>query len=208
MSEEELDSYNRKYGELLETLIFQSGVSREEVIMAMRDYELNCLADDRAEWMSWRAKGLQSNVRPIKPLQDNDSMIDNYLLMVEGVAEVSKATALKVGALIVRDYTIIAEGVNGTAPGSPNVCENPHTGRTYDWVTHAEDNALKKLNYAASGSHMFLTHSPCRHCAALIGRAGVQYLYSVHAHKDAEIATKRLEFYGVTVVREGKPLHD
>ena len=70
----------------------------------------------------------------------------------------------QVGALIVKDSMIIADGYNGTPSGFPNVCEDGE-GNTHWYVLHAEANAITKLaksNNSAQGATLYITLSPCR----------------------------------------------
>lgn len=98
-----------------------------------------------------------------------------YLKIAKIWAECSSATKLKVGAIIVKDLTIISDGYNGTPHGFPNECED-ETGKTYPHVLHAETNAITKLarsTQSSEGATMFITVPPCLECAKLIIQAGI-----------------------------------
>lgn len=76
----------------------------------------------------------------------------------------------KVGALVVKDDQIIADGYNGMPRGLPNVCELA-SGETNPVVLHAEANALAKIGKSTSssrGATLYLTLSPCFDCSKLI----------------------------------------
>ena len=47
-----------------------------------------------------------------------------YMRMAAEWAQLSHCVRKQVGALIVKDRMIIADGFNGTPTGFPNVCEN------------------------------------------------------------------------------------
>ena len=122
--------------------------------------------------------------------------IDAFMDTAARFADLSSATRLKVGAVVVRDNRIISIGYNGTPAGWDNVCEevvnvNPSDPR-YDYnhftkelktkkeVIHAEANAISKLagsNESGLGSTMFITHAPCVDCAKLIYGAGIKNVY-------------------------------
>ena len=109
-----------------------------------------------------------------------------YMNMAEEWAKLSHCTRKNVGALIVKDKMIIADGYNGSPSGFPNECENDE-GETHWYVLHAEANAITKLarsNNSAEGSTLYITLSPCRECAKLILQAGIKRVVYKSAYKD------------------------
>ena len=109
-----------------------------------------------------------------------------YMNMAEEWAKLSHCTRKNVGALIVKDKMIIADGYNGSPSGFPNECENDD-GETHWYVLHAEANAITKLarsNNSAEGSTLYITLSPCRECAKLILQAGIKRVVYKSAYKD------------------------
>lgn len=98
-----------------------------------------------------------------------------YLQIANIWATCSSATKLKVGAIIVKDLTIIADGYNGTPHNFDNNCED-ETGKTYPHVLHAETNAIAKVarsTQSSVGATMYITVPPCLDCAKLIVQAGI-----------------------------------
>lgn len=94
-------------------------------------------------------------------------------------ASCSKGVRLKVGAVIVKDDTMIAHGYNGT-PASIDGPLEDENGNTRPEVRHAEKNALMRLirlNESAVGASLFVTHSPCFFCAIDIVDAGIETVY-------------------------------
>lgn len=99
-----------------------------------------------------------------------------YLRMARIWAENSYCERRKVGALLVKDRTIISDGFNGTPAGFENICEDD-TGNTKPYVLHAEANAITKVarsNNSSEGSTLYITASPCLDCAKLIIQAGIK----------------------------------
>lgn len=99
-----------------------------------------------------------------------------YLKIAKIWSESSYATKLKVGAIIVKDRTIISDGYNGSISGFPNECEDEH-GKTYPFVLHAEANAISKLaqsNHSSKDATIYITHAPCMECAKLIIQSGIK----------------------------------
>ena len=106
-----------------------------------------------------------------------------YLRMAQIWAENSYCQRRKVGALVVKDKTIISDGYNGTPSGFPNICENTDN-TTFPYVLHAEANAITKLarsNNNSDGSTLYVTASPCIECAKLIIQSGIRRV--VYAEK-------------------------
>ena len=98
-----------------------------------------------------------------------------YLRMARIWAENSYCERRKVGALMVKDRTIISDGFNGTPAGFENVCEDKN-GNTKTYVLHAEANAITKVarsNNSSEGATLYITASPCLDCAKLIIQAGI-----------------------------------
>jgi dCMP deaminase len=111
-----------------------------------------------------------------------------YMDIAERFAQLSTAKKLKVGAIIVKDETIVSVGYNGTPAGWSNVCED-EKGNTLPEVIHAEANAVAKLAKSCiSGkeSTMFVTHAPCIHCAKIIYGAGIERVYYKNLYRDDE----------------------
>lgn len=128
-------------------------------------------------------------------------------------AELSHARRLHVGAVIVKDDTVISYGYNGMPAGWDNNCEDEITiecdgGEEYDYilktkpeVIHAESNAIAKLAKSSNsglGADMFITHSPCLDCAKLIYQSGIRSVYFGKHYRD-DSGIKFLEKSGIEV---------
>ncbi|MBO6096797.1 MAG: dCMP deaminase family protein [Bacteroidales bacterium] len=99
-----------------------------------------------------------------------------YLEMAEVWAQNSYCKRRKVGALLVKDRTIISDGYNGTPSGFENICEDEN-GVTKPYVLHAEANAITKVaksGNSSEGATLYVTASPCAECAKLIIQAGIR----------------------------------
>lgn len=110
-------------------------------------------------------------------VEEKQKKLDHrYLRMSKIWAENSYCKRRQVGALVVKDKTIISDGYNGTPSGFDNVCED-ETNATFPYVLHAEANAITKLarsNNNSDGSTLYVTASPCIECAKLIIQAGIR----------------------------------
>lgn len=104
-----------------------------------------------------------------------------YLRMANIWAENSYCKRRKVGAILVKENTIISDGYNGTPVGFENVCEDENNV-TKPYVLHAEANAITKIaasSNSSKGATIYVTSSPCMECAKLIIQAGiVRVVYS------------------------------
>jgi dCMP deaminase len=94
-----------------------------------------------------------------------------------------------VGAVIVRDRTILSTGYNGSIRGMPHcddvghLLENDHCVAT----VHAEANAIiqaAKNGVLIAGAEIYTTASPCWNCFKLILNAGINRVYYGEFYRD------------------------
>ena len=74
---------------------------------------------------------------------------------------------------------------------------------TKDEVLHAESNAIAKLAKSSDsglGADLFVTHSPCIHCAKLIHQSGISRVYYGENYRD-DAGIEFLEKSGVAVIK-------
>ena len=120
-------------------------------------------------------------------------------------AQLSYARRLQVGAVIVKDDTVISYGYNGMPSGWDNNCEYEVTEfqteygvgskfvktgelKTRPEVLHAESNAIAKLaksNNSGLGATLFVTHAPCIECAKLIYQSGISNVLYRNSYRDS-----------------------
>ncbi len=99
-----------------------------------------------------------------------------YLRMAHIWAENSYCVRRKVGALLVKNGTIISDGFNGTPSGFENICEDENNV-SKPYVLHAEANAITKIarsSQNSDGATLYVTASPCIDCAKLIIQSGIR----------------------------------
>ena len=124
----------------------------------------------------------------------------SYLEMAEVWAQNSYCKRRKVGALLVKDRTIISGGYNGTPSGFENICEDEN-GVTKPYVLHAEANAITKVaksGNSSEGATLYVTASPCAECAKLIIQSGISRV----VYRDAYRLTDGIDLLkraGITV---------
>ena len=135
--------------------------------------------------------------------------IDLYMDWAKRLAQLSYAKRLQVGAVIVKDDTVISYGYNGMPADWNNDCEDriyanewtidaaewlytvetgkPYNLKTKPEVLHAESNAISKLarsSNSGAGADIFITHSPCLECAKLIYQSGIGRVYYCQDYRD------------------------
>jgi dCMP deaminase len=160
--------------------------------------------------------------------------IEAHMKAAEVYAELSSATRLHVGCVVVKDNTIIGIGYNGMPSGWDNVCEyveyvlkeecqatdewmlqNGFTELVHGWsrkktkreVLHAETNALAKIARSTNSSHgasLFVTHEPCLECAKIIHQAGIKEVYYRSAYPRANGGEEFLKKCGIDVYQLDK----
>jgi dCMP deaminase len=110
------------------------------------------------------------------------------------VATRSTCGRKNVGAVIVRDRTILSTGYNGSLRGAPHCddaghdMENEHCIRT----VHAEANAVAqaaKHGVMIDNSELYVTASPCLTCFKLVANAGVRVIHYGEFYRDERITS-------------------
>jgi dCMP deaminase len=103
-----------------------------------------------------------------------------------------------VGAVIVRDRSILATGYNGSIRGLPHcddvghLMEDGHCVRT----VHAEANAIVQAaahGTRIEGAGIYVTASPCWGCFRLIANAGIKRIVFGELYRDQKIFTNAQE---------------
>lgn len=104
---------------------------------------------------------------------------DHYFMNVARVVS-SRATCQRkyVGAVIVRDRTILSTGYNGSIRGMPHCAESGHMMEDNHCVAtiHAEMNAViqaARNGVRIEGATIYITASPCWSCFKALANAGI-----------------------------------
>ena len=111
-----------------------------------------------------------------------------YMSIAETISERSCAIRKKVGAILVKENSIISYGYNGTPSGFDNMCEDKNN-KTKLEVLHAESNAITKVaqsTYSSKDSTLYVTMSPCVECAKLIIQSGIREVFYKDEYKSLE----------------------
>ena len=115
-----------------------------------------------------------------------------FMNIAKEVATRSTCDRKYVGAVIVREKTILSPGYNGSIKGLPHCDEaghemvDDHCIRT----THAEANAIvqaAKNGVEINKSDIYVTASPCYNCFKLIANAGIKTIYYGEFYREDRI---------------------
>jgi len=120
-----------------------------------------------------------------------------FMTITRQVAERSTCLRAKVGAVIVRDRSILATGYNGSPAGLPHCTEAGcliYESRTPDGdieqncyrTIHAEINAITqaaKNGSAIRDADIYVTHTPCIHCLKVLINTGIRAVYYEKEYK-------------------------
>jgi len=115
-----------------------------------------------------------------------------FMNIAKEVATRSTCDRKYIGAVIVREKTILSTGYNGSIKGLPHCDEaghemvDDHCIRT----THAEANAIvqaAKNGVEINKSDIYVTASPCYNCFKLIANAGIKTIYYGEFYRENRI---------------------
>lgn len=134
-----------------------------------------------------------------------ERMLDYFKKVVIETSNLSTCVSKQVGALLIRDDRIIAIGYNGTPKDKKHCCEvfdknnfirDEHHAWSNKNELHAEQNLISfcaKNGIKTEGTELFLTISPCVHCAKLIIATGITNVYYIEEYDKESGLTLLLE---------------
>jgi len=115
-----------------------------------------------------------------------------FMGIAKQVASRSTCDRKHVGALIVRDKTILSTGYNGSIRGMPHCDEIGHLMENGHCVAtiHAEANAIlqaAKNGVMIGSAEVYITASPCWICFKMLANAGITKVYYGEFYRDERI---------------------
>lgn len=129
---------------------------------------------------------------------------DEYFFKImEASSFRSKDPNTKVGAVLVKDNRIIGVGYNGFPQGFKDNEELWQTEKKYDYVVHAEMNAIFNSIQSVRGSSIYLPFWPCSGCAKNLAAAGISEINVLSEYYKSEVAEEIFSQCGIQVI-----LHD
>jgi dCMP deaminase len=117
---------------------------------------------------------------------------DYFMNIAKEVATRATCNRKHVGAVIVRDKTILSTGYNGSIRGLPHCDDDDHMMEDGHCVRtiHAENNAIiqaAKNGTAIEGAMIYVTASPCWNCFKMIANAGIKRIAFGEFYRDQRI---------------------
>ena len=112
-----------------------------------------------------------------------------FMTLARHVSSRATCDRKHVGAVIVRDRTVLSTGYNGSIRGQEHcdqaghLMEDGHCVRT----VHAEANAIiqaAKNGVGIDGAELYTTASPCWQCFRLVANAGIRRVYFGEFYRD------------------------
>lgn len=146
---------------------------------------------------------------------------DDYFINVAlHVADRASCVKTKVGAVIVKEKRIVSTGFNGTPHNVPN-CQDGYCPRCHKnikqgegmescFCIHAEENSIIEVGREkCNGGTIYVTFSPCLHCAKLIIQSGIKKVVYLNEY-NAEFSFTLLKAAGVEIEKyiEDKHIYD
>ena len=115
-----------------------------------------------------------------------------FMNIAQVVASRSTCPRKFVGAVIVRDKTILSTGYNGSIRGMPHCTEVGHMMEADHCVAtiHAEANAIiqaAKNGVMIDGGAIYVTASPCWSCFKMIANGGIRRIVYGEFYRDERI---------------------
>lgn len=163
--------------------------------MDYKDYEafINALNDEE----HYKALENEKYNRP--------SWEDTFIEIAKVISKRSKDPHTKVGAVLVKNNCIIGTGYNGD-PRNFRYEFDWNTPEKYDYVVHAEMNALANACYngcEVKDSEIYVTLSPCNHCILQLIQFGVKRVYYLKEYKDFELTKRIAENSDIKLIKIG-----
>jgi dCMP deaminase len=133
-----------------------------------------------------------SKAQLVAPKHARVSWDEYFMRIAQEVATRSTCDRKHVGAVVVRDKTILSTGYNGSIRGMPHcddvghMMENGHCVAT----VHAEANAIiqaAKHGTTIDKADIYVTASPCWNCFKLIANSGIRRVFYHEFYRDEKI---------------------
>lgn len=127
-----------------------------------------------------------------KPARVRASWDEYFMNIAKEVATRSTCDRKFVGAVVVRDKSILATGYNGSIRGLAHCDEDGHLMEEGHCVrtVHAEANAIVQAarnGMRIEGASIYVTASPCWGCFRLIANAGIVRIVFGEFYRDQKI---------------------
>ena len=135
-----------------------------------------------------------------------------FITIADVISQRSKDPHTKVGCVLTNNKCIIGTGYNGD-PRNFRYKFNWNTEEKYDYVIHAEMNAIANAVYNGAGnsikdSEIYLTLSPCSKCILMLIQFGVKRIYYRDKYKDFELTQKIADNADIQLIQIGDIINE
>lgn len=148
----------------------------------------NFYADDFVEWAKYNHKEIDienENKNKLSVSSIRPTWNEMFMEIAEVVAKRSKDPHTRVGSVIVKNNHIVGIGYNAE-PKNFNYSFNWNTSEKYDYVIHAELNAIANatsLGVDIRNSDIYVTVSPCPECMKLLLQYEIKNVFYLKEYK-------------------------
>lgn len=134
-----------------------------------------------------------------------------YLMRFAQHAATKSKDSTKVGAVLVRDRTVLCTGYNGPPRGVKDSADRFARPAKYLYAAHAEMNLIAtaaREGIRIEGCAVYVTHPPCSACARLMIQAGIRRVVygdgtTSMPQEEFDAAAAMFDESGVQVTRGG-----
>lgn len=121
-----------------------------------------------------------------KPPRKTPTRSERYMGLAFWIAAFSKDPDTQMGAVVVgEDNTPLGYGYNGPARGMPDTDIDWSRPNKYNYIIHAEVNALSHCLHKPKGATLYVTGVPCSICMNQIVHSGIKKIvYFPYTSKD------------------------
>ena len=128
---------------------------------------------------------------------------ETYFAIADIIAKRSKDPRTKVGAVLVKEKSVIGLGYN-SEPRHSVLEFNWYTEEKYKYVIHAEVNAVanaSRLGINCVDADIYITHSPCTNCINTLIQHGIKRIFYRKRYTDFEISKKIANGAGIELIQ-------
>lgn len=135
-------------------------------------------------------------------MRKTPSWHEYFFHIMEAAASRSKDPNTRVGAVIVDpNNRQVSMGYNGFPPGMDESDERWERPTKYEFVVHAEMNAIFNAQESVAGCSVYLPFWPCKDCAKHIAAAGIRHVHVLSSYYKSDIAEIIFNESGITVTK-------
>ena len=106
----------------------------------------------------------------------SDKWATRFIKLDHEIATWSKDTTKVCAVIVTMDGDPVSFGYNGFPRGVAETPERLERPTKYEYMVHAERNAIYLARSELKGTVMFATHKPCPECAKAIAQSGISHM--------------------------------